>query len=146
MSDPKLGLNGRRGPRGESGEKGERGERGHRGRDGAPGSTGPTGPTGSSGIAPIIAAAVIAPDGTVLSNVGFSSIIHTALGTYDLTLANPPPSSVDVDVNATPRAVIPTIAIASTTGAVITVQTFTFPANIVTQSDASFHITVVDSE
>jgi collagen triple helix repeat protein len=140
MSDPKLGLNGRRGPRGE---RGERGERGHRGRDGSPG---PTGATGSSGIAPIIAAAVVAPDGTVLSNVGFSSIVRTILGTYDLTLANPPPTSIQTDVNVTPRAVIPTIAIASTTGAVITVQTFTFPANVVTQSDASFHITVVDSE
>lgn len=140
MSDPKLGLDGRRGPRGE---RGERGHRGHRGDDGA---TGPTGPTGSSGIAPIIAAAVIAPDGTVLSNVGFSSILHTGVGTYDLTIANPPPTSVDADVNVTPRAVIPTIAIASTTGAVITVQTFTFPANVVTPSDASFHITVVDSE
>lgn len=100
MSDPKIGLDGRRGPRGERGERGERGHRGRDGHDGHDGSTGPTGSTGFTGatgptgpgVAPVIAAAVVnGTTATYISQQGFTgAITHVGVGVYDLLLLNPP--------------------------------------------------------
>jgi len=95
MSDPKLGLDGRRGPRGERGERGERGHRGRDGSDGTTGSTGATGATGatgSTGPGQETAAGQFRPDAlsstvVITSQNGlFASAAYNAVGDYLLTL------------------------------------------------------------
>lgn len=101
MSDPKIGLDGRRGPRGERGERGERGHRGHdggygatgpTGSAGATGSTGSTGSTGATGPGQETAVGQFRPDALISAvvitsqNGLFASAAYNAVGDYLLTL------------------------------------------------------------
>ena len=116
---------GERGERGERGKRGKRGQRGHRGHDGhegrdgdtgPTGATGPTGPTGatgaigatgatgSGGVAELIAAALVNSTGEFppfASHPGFSSVVHTGIGVYTLTMTNFPADGNNLIINAT---------------------------------------------
>ena len=144
---------------GERGERGKRGHRGHRGRDGFDGNTGPTGPTGPTGATgsvgptgstgpapsgpPILAAAHVAADGSVLANTGFSSIARLGAGIYALTLTNPEPDVEVIPVVTAESSPFITVGIAEVAGGVIGVRMAT-GAGIATStsSDSNFYIVV----
>ena len=152
--DGERGERGEQGERGHDGRDGDTGPTGPTGPTGFTGPTGPTGPTGfgdtgptgptgfgetgptgpgaGGGVAPILAVAHVATDGTYLSNIGFvgPSAIHVLnSGTYQLTLASPPADDDDVIVVALREgnAFGPGL-FATVTGGVITIQNRTdFP-------------------
>ena len=155
---PDCDDDGERGERGERGHRGHRGQDGRDGQDGGTGSTGPTGPAGATGPtgftgptgatgptegSPIIAAARVSPGGFV-SNKGFSGVVRTGPGSYDLTLIIQPLDNnviVHVTLIDTYNVAI-NVAVPVVIGGVVTVS-FYDPAG--TPRDGSFFITVVDN-
>jgi hypothetical protein len=147
---------------GERGKRGKRGHRGHAGRDGQDGSTGPTGPSGlpgqqgqpgatgatgpsGQGLVPTIAAAFVnGQNGDAFSNTGFSSIVRVTDGTYDLTLADPPPNDNQIIPNVTTKGLgsanATTPKIDSVVGGVIRVITLVTDTGL--PNDMDFYISV----
>ncbi len=125
----------------EDGKRGKRGKRGRTGPTGPTGSTGPTGPAGSSD-ALIAAANVDGATGNVLASSGFSSVVRTAPGVYDLTLAPlpPPPPDAQVIPTVTIRTLLANaVGTAFVSGGVITVRTLPSGG---APSDFNFYVTV----
>lgn len=86
------GTPGATGATGATGPTGPTGAVGTPGAAGNPGALGPTGPTGpgSGALAPLIASASVAADGTFTAQKGFSTVTRTVPGEYHLVLQSPP--------------------------------------------------------
>lgn len=144
-----IGPTGPTGADGVLGPTGPTGATGAQGAAGTPGIPGATGPTGNSGLVPLIAAAAVNADGTVVIQRGFSGISHPSVGTYQLTLANPPPAITNLSVEATQGPTLVTFP-APTAGLIM--FSFTPPNQVViittdlghTLQDVPFSVTVYD--